>query len=123
MDFRKFVNSLSDIEKDIFIDILHEDLRNRKENFNTLYETNYATIKKWSNNQCIHNTVEIVSKEFAKSKTMLTESYLNSLTYSDLISFRNLGPKKVKEFLTFVKNKMREDYVDFEVAKMLKVRF
>lgn len=98
MILEKFIESLSEYEKDHLLSLLKNDERLRQEELRKLIELNKTTIDLWCEFKFSTRLRDIIASHFSKNGVTLNNYFLDDLDNSDLRRIRNLGIKSIIEF-------------------------
>jgi hypothetical protein len=98
MILEKFIESLSDYEKEHLLSLLKNDERIKQDELRKLIEINKTTIDIWANFKFSTRLRDIIALHYAKKGVCLNEHHLNYIDNRDLKRIRNLGVKSIVEF-------------------------
>lgn len=101
MILEKFIESLSEYEKDHLLSLLKNDKRLREEELRKLIEINKTVLDAWSGFRLSKRVRDIIAEYFAKDDFCLKEDEIDLIESYDLKSIRNLGTKAIEEFNSF----------------------
>lgn len=101
MILEKFIESLSEYEKDHLLSLLKNDKRLREEEFRKLIEINKTALDAWSGFRLSKRVRDIIAEHFAKDDFCLKEDEIDLIQSYDLKRIRNLGTKAIEEFNSF----------------------